>query len=105
MAMSKAIEAVHPAIVAQCAGTVNLFRSRLDNGKGYKPGLGSYVLYGVNNLRGLCEVIASEATAADFAQHLQKSSLKQHVGTYDQVISYRNTGRKVQVRVWYKSHE
>ena len=108
MAMTKAKEATHPAIIAQCTGSINLFRSRLDDGKGYKPGLGSYVLYGVNNLRGLCEVIATEATASDFSQHTTKRSLNHHVETYDHVISYRDTGTggrpNVQIRVWFKDY-
>ena len=105
---SKAIEATQKDMVALCTRRVTYFRTALNNGTGYKTGLGSYVLYGLNHARGLTEVIASEATAADFSQHLQKSSLNRFVDAYDHVVSYRDTGTgknpNVQIRVWFKEY-
>ncbi len=108
MPKAKAIEVTQKDMINLCTRKVDYFREALNKGTGYKPGLGSYVLYGLNHARGLTEVIASEATAADFSKHLQKSFLSKCVDTYDHVLSYRNTGTgknpNVQIRVWFKEY-
>jgi hypothetical protein len=99
----KAVLVIDKATIQLCTDRVQRHRDDLAASKeGYKPGLGSYALYGVRN--GSLRFIGDASTTADFNPIITAKAKSTALEVSDWLVEWRESGRaesrKVQVLVW-----
>ena len=99
----KAVLVIDKATIDYCTRAVQRHRDNLAAHKeGYKPGLGSYALFGVRN--GSLRLIGDASTTADFNPIITAKAKATALEVSDWLVEWRESGRvesrKVQVLVW-----